>query len=177
MLCQNGFLCVALLAVFVCPCRGNFTVPKLSESNMGFGVLGVFLGLLLEVSTHGPHGVPRTSWRHQGKAWNNMPLAGYYDRIRECKNVMLVSLKHEYVIKIIHFSAWWTQTALSVLLSNISQLCYNLAIYCEAKTSTPVAQFYLETTSPQTLKLDPFLCVCVSGRSCLQAAVYRNSFK
>uniref|UniRef100_A0A8C2XM59 Semaphorin 4D n=1 Tax=Cyclopterus lumpus TaxID=8103 RepID=A0A8C2XM59_CYCLU len=33
-------------------------------SNMGFGVLGVFLGLLLEVSTHGPHAVPRTSWRH-----------------------------------------------------------------------------------------------------------------
>ncbi|KAM9307016.1 semaphorin-4D isoform 2-T2 [Pholidichthys leucotaenia] len=32
---------------------------------MGFGVLGVFLGLLLEVSTHGPHSVPRTSWRHQ----------------------------------------------------------------------------------------------------------------
>ncbi|XP_037340657.2 semaphorin-4D isoform X3 [Pungitius pungitius] len=32
---------------------------------MGFGVLGVFLGLLLEVSTHGPHAVPRTSWRHQ----------------------------------------------------------------------------------------------------------------
>nr|XP_020456477.1 semaphorin-4D isoform X2 [Monopterus albus] len=45
--------------------KGNVTVPKLSESNMGFGVLGVFLGLLLEVSTHGPHGVPRTSWRHQ----------------------------------------------------------------------------------------------------------------
>ncbi|XP_026153229.1 semaphorin-4D isoform X2 [Mastacembelus armatus] len=45
--------------------RGNFTVPKLSESNMGFGVLGVFLGLLLEVSTHGPQAVPRTSWRHQ----------------------------------------------------------------------------------------------------------------
>ncbi|KAI9524676.1 hypothetical protein NQZ68_016685 [Dissostichus eleginoides] len=45
--------------------RGNFTVPKLSESNMGFGVLGVFLGLLLEVSTHGPNAVPRTSWRHQ----------------------------------------------------------------------------------------------------------------
>lgn len=50
--------------------RGNFTVPKLSESNMGFGVLGVFLGLLLEVSTHGPPAVPRTSWRHQGKEWN-----------------------------------------------------------------------------------------------------------
>lgn len=47
--------------------RGNFTVPKLSESNMGFGVLGVFLGLLLEVSTHGPPGMPRTSWRQQGK--------------------------------------------------------------------------------------------------------------
>nr|XP_057914742.1 semaphorin-4D isoform X1 [Doryrhamphus excisus]XP_057914753.1 semaphorin-4D isoform X1 [Doryrhamphus excisus] len=45
--------------------KGNFTVPKLPESNMGFGVLGVFLGLLLEVSTHGPHSVPRTSWRHQ----------------------------------------------------------------------------------------------------------------
>lgn len=34
---------------------------------MAFGVLGVFLGLLLEVSTHGPHAVPRTSWRHQGE--------------------------------------------------------------------------------------------------------------
>ncbi|XP_074546223.1 semaphorin-4D isoform X4 [Halichoeres trimaculatus] len=45
--------------------KGNFTVPKLPESNMGFGVLGVFLGLLLEVSTHGPHAVPRTSWKHQ----------------------------------------------------------------------------------------------------------------
>lgn len=45
--------------------RGNFTVPKLSESNMGFGVLGVFLGLLLEVSTHGPHAVPRSSWKQQ----------------------------------------------------------------------------------------------------------------
>ncbi|XP_056146601.1 semaphorin-4D [Lampris incognitus] len=32
---------------------------------MGFGVLGVFLGLLLEVSTHGPHTVPRVSWKHQ----------------------------------------------------------------------------------------------------------------
>uniref|UniRef100_A0A3B5KZU4 Semaphorin 4D n=1 Tax=Xiphophorus couchianus TaxID=32473 RepID=A0A3B5KZU4_9TELE len=30
---------------------------------MGFGVLSVFLGLLLEVSTHGPHSVPRTSWK------------------------------------------------------------------------------------------------------------------
>ncbi|XP_027880673.1 semaphorin-4D isoform X3 [Xiphophorus couchianus] len=45
--------------------KGNFTVPKLSESNMGFGVLSVFLGLLLEVSTHGPHSVPRTSWKRQ----------------------------------------------------------------------------------------------------------------
>ncbi|XP_061656807.1 semaphorin-4D isoform X2 [Syngnathoides biaculeatus] len=32
---------------------------------MGFGMLGVFLGLLLEVSTQGPHAIPRTSWRHQ----------------------------------------------------------------------------------------------------------------
>ncbi|XP_051906353.1 semaphorin-4D isoform X2 [Hippocampus zosterae] len=32
---------------------------------MGYGMLSVFLGLLLEVSTHGPHAVPRTSWRHQ----------------------------------------------------------------------------------------------------------------
>nr|XP_015798345.2 semaphorin-4D isoform X2 [Nothobranchius furzeri]XP_054600393.1 semaphorin-4D isoform X2 [Nothobranchius furzeri] len=32
---------------------------------MGFSVLGVFLGLLLEVSTHGPHTIPRTSWKHQ----------------------------------------------------------------------------------------------------------------
>ncbi|KAM4527335.1 semaphorin-4D isoform 2-T2 [Odontesthes bonariensis] len=45
--------------------KGNFTVSKLSDSNMGFGVLGVFLGLLLEVSTHRPHAVPRTSWKQQ----------------------------------------------------------------------------------------------------------------
>ncbi|XP_042182431.1 semaphorin-4D isoform X3 [Oncorhynchus tshawytscha] len=46
--------------------KGNFTVPKLlPESNMVFGVLGVFLGLLLEVSTHGPHSIPRTSWKHE----------------------------------------------------------------------------------------------------------------
>ncbi|XP_053710751.1 semaphorin-4D isoform X1 [Synchiropus splendidus] len=45
--------------------KGNFTVPKLSDSNMGVGVLGVFLGLLLEVSTHGPHAVPRSSWKHK----------------------------------------------------------------------------------------------------------------
>ncbi|XP_033845096.1 semaphorin-4D isoform X2 [Periophthalmus magnuspinnatus] len=32
---------------------------------MGFGVLGIFLGLLLEVSTHGPHAVPRSSWKHR----------------------------------------------------------------------------------------------------------------
>ncbi|KAL4617340.1 semaphorin-4D-like isoform X1 [Arapaima gigas] len=45
--------------------KGNFTVPKIQESNMAFGVLGVFLGLLLEVSTHGPTSVPRTSWKHE----------------------------------------------------------------------------------------------------------------
>lgn len=65
--CKRGQ--VWLFCFYFLPCRGNFTVPKLSESNMGFGVLGVFLGLLLEVSTHGPHAVPRTSWRHQGKPW------------------------------------------------------------------------------------------------------------
>lgn len=32
---------------------------------MAFGVLGVFLGLLLEVSTHGPSSTPRTSWKHE----------------------------------------------------------------------------------------------------------------
>ncbi|MEQ2171572.1 hypothetical protein GOODEAATRI_012175, partial [Goodea atripinnis] len=57
--------CAHFKLIFLCSCRGNFTVPKLSESNMGFGVLGVFLGLLLEVSTHGPHSVPRTSWKRQ----------------------------------------------------------------------------------------------------------------
>ncbi|XP_063066710.1 semaphorin-4D isoform X2 [Engraulis encrasicolus] len=32
---------------------------------MAFGVLGVFLGLLLEVSSHGPSSGPRTSWKHE----------------------------------------------------------------------------------------------------------------
>ncbi|XP_060791373.1 semaphorin-4D isoform X2 [Neoarius graeffei] len=32
---------------------------------MALSVLGVFLGLLLEVSAHGPSSVPRTSWRHE----------------------------------------------------------------------------------------------------------------
>lgn len=45
--------------------KGNFTVPKIPESNMGFGVLGVFLGLLLEVSSHGPSSAPRTTWKHE----------------------------------------------------------------------------------------------------------------
>lgn len=68
--CVHGgslYLLPLSLCVCVC-CRGNFTVPKLSESNMGFGMLGVFLGLLLEVSTHGPHAVARTSWKRQGEA-------------------------------------------------------------------------------------------------------------
>ncbi|XP_069369719.1 semaphorin-4D isoform X3 [Paralichthys olivaceus] len=59
--------------------KGNFTVPKLSESNMGFGVLGVFLGLLLEVSTHGPHAVPRTSWRHQDLDLLEFSESGIYN--------------------------------------------------------------------------------------------------
>ncbi|XP_062409769.1 semaphorin-4D isoform X2 [Sardina pilchardus] len=32
---------------------------------MAFSVLGVFLGLLLEVSSHGPSSGPRTSWKHE----------------------------------------------------------------------------------------------------------------
>ncbi|KAL7843985.1 hypothetical protein SRHO_G00225240 [Serrasalmus rhombeus] len=45
--------------------RGNLTLPKIPESNMALSVLGVFLGLLLEVSAHGPSSVPRSSWRHE----------------------------------------------------------------------------------------------------------------
>ncbi|KAL6469649.1 hypothetical protein MHYP_G00207680 [Metynnis hypsauchen] len=44
---------------------GNLTLPKIPESNMALSVLGVFLGLLLEVSAHGPSSVPRSSWRHE----------------------------------------------------------------------------------------------------------------
>ncbi|XP_050948669.1 semaphorin-4D isoform X1 [Labeo rohita] len=44
--------------------KGNITLPKIPESNMALSVLGVFLGLLLEVSTHGPSSVPRSSWKH-----------------------------------------------------------------------------------------------------------------
>ncbi|XP_039516978.1 semaphorin-4D isoform X1 [Pimephales promelas] len=43
--------------------KGNITLPKIPESNMALSVLGVFLGLLLEVSTHGPSSVPRSSWK------------------------------------------------------------------------------------------------------------------
>ncbi|XP_028273503.1 semaphorin-4D isoform X2 [Parambassis ranga] len=46
---------------------------------MGFGVLGVFLGLLLEVSTHGPHAVPRTSWRHQDLDLMEFSETGIYN--------------------------------------------------------------------------------------------------
>ncbi|XP_058848155.1 semaphorin-4D-like isoform X1 [Acipenser ruthenus] len=45
--------------------RGNITVSKVPEANMALSVLSIFLGLLLEVSTHGPTGIPRTSWKHQ----------------------------------------------------------------------------------------------------------------
>ncbi|XP_042603606.1 semaphorin-4D-like isoform X3 [Cyprinus carpio] len=44
--------------------KGNITLPRIPESNMALSVLGMFLGLLLEVSTHGPSSVPRSSWRH-----------------------------------------------------------------------------------------------------------------
>ncbi|XP_076139868.1 semaphorin-4D isoform X1 [Alosa pseudoharengus] len=45
--------------------KGNLTLPKIPETNMAFSVLGVFLGLLLEVSSHGPSSGPRTSWKHE----------------------------------------------------------------------------------------------------------------
>ncbi|KAK1174454.1 semaphorin-4D-like isoform X4 [Acipenser oxyrinchus oxyrinchus] len=51
--------------LFFFKCRGNITVSKVPESNMALSVLSIFLGLLLEVSTHGPTGIPRTSWKHQ----------------------------------------------------------------------------------------------------------------
>ena len=63
---EVGHLCV----LCVC-CRGNLTVPRLAESNMGLGVLGVFLGLLLEVSSHGPQNGPRTTWKHHGNRHTN----------------------------------------------------------------------------------------------------------
>ncbi len=56
-----------LTAIFSFSHRGNITLPKIPESNMALSVLGVFLGLLLEVSTHGPSSVPRSSWRHDGE--------------------------------------------------------------------------------------------------------------
>lgn len=62
-------------------------MPKLSDSNMGFGVLGVFLGLLLEVSTHGPHAVPRTSWRQQGKTELDIVLGQSCPWINKVKQV------------------------------------------------------------------------------------------
>ncbi|XP_035382861.1 semaphorin-4D isoform X2 [Electrophorus electricus] len=45
--------------------KGNLTLPKVPEPNMALSVLGVFLGLLLEVSAHGPSSVARSSWRHE----------------------------------------------------------------------------------------------------------------
>ncbi|XP_066566910.1 semaphorin-4D isoform X2 [Amia ocellicauda] len=57
---MNEYFPVAAMTV-----KGNLTVPKIPESNMALSILGVFLGLLLEVSTHGPTGIPRTSWKHQ----------------------------------------------------------------------------------------------------------------
>ncbi|XP_076849111.1 semaphorin-4D isoform X3 [Brachyhypopomus gauderio] len=45
--------------------KGNLTLPKIPEPNMALSVFGVFLGLLLEISAHGPSSVARTSWRHE----------------------------------------------------------------------------------------------------------------
>lgn len=63
------FFC--LFFVFCFFYRGNLTLPKIPESNMALSVLGVFLGLLLEVSAHGPSSVPRTSWRNEGTSASN----------------------------------------------------------------------------------------------------------
>nr|XP_055035820.1 semaphorin-4D isoform X2 [Misgurnus anguillicaudatus] len=45
--------------------KGNLTLSKVPESNMALSVLGVFLGLLLEVSTRGPSSIPRSSWKQE----------------------------------------------------------------------------------------------------------------
>ncbi|XP_039615398.1 semaphorin-4D isoform X1 [Polypterus senegalus] len=44
--------------------RGNLTVSQIPESNMALTIFGIFLGLFLEVSTNGPYGVPRSSWKN-----------------------------------------------------------------------------------------------------------------
>ncbi|KAL0965882.1 hypothetical protein UPYG_G00287100 [Umbra pygmaea] len=78
--------------------RGNFTVPKLlPESNMVFGVLGVFLGLLLEVSTQGAHSMPRTSWLHEELNLKEFSEAGNYNYstllLSEDKKVLYVGAR------------------------------------------------------------------------------------
>ncbi|XP_010904035.1 semaphorin-4D isoform X2 [Esox lucius] len=78
--------------------KGNFTVPKLlPESNMAFGVLGVFLGLLLEVSTHGPHSMPRTSWKHEEVNLVEFAEPGIFNYstllLSEDKNVLYVGAR------------------------------------------------------------------------------------
>ncbi|XP_018610151.2 semaphorin-4D isoform X2 [Scleropages formosus] len=77
--------------------KGNFTVPKIQEPNMAFGVLGVFLGLLLEVSTHGPTSVPRTSWKHQDVNLTEFSEPGIFNYstllLNEDKDVLYVGAR------------------------------------------------------------------------------------
>uniref|UniRef100_A0A3P8XY23 Semaphorin 4D n=1 Tax=Esox lucius TaxID=8010 RepID=A0A3P8XY23_ESOLU len=66
-------------------------------SNMAFGVLGVFLGLLLEVSTHGPHSMPRTSWKHEEVNLVEFAEPGIFNYstllLSEDKNVLYVGAR------------------------------------------------------------------------------------
>ncbi|KPP80148.1 hypothetical protein Z043_100217 [Scleropages formosus] len=64
---------------------------------MAFGVLGVFLGLLLEVSTHGPTSVPRTSWKHQDVNLTEFSEPGIFNYstllLNEDKDVLYVGAR------------------------------------------------------------------------------------
>uniref|UniRef100_A0A6Q2YG83 Semaphorin-3C n=1 Tax=Esox lucius TaxID=8010 RepID=A0A6Q2YG83_ESOLU len=64
---------------------------------MAFGVLGVFLGLLLEVSTHGPHSMPRTSWKHEEVNLVEFAEPGIFNYstllLSEDKNVLYVGAR------------------------------------------------------------------------------------
>ncbi|KAJ8402362.1 hypothetical protein AAFF_G00368510 [Aldrovandia affinis] len=64
---------------------------------MAFSVLGVFLGLLLEVSTHGPNSIPRMSWKHQDVNLIEFSEAGIFNYstllLSEDKEVLYVGAR------------------------------------------------------------------------------------
>ncbi|KAG7282111.1 hypothetical protein CRUP_008223 [Coryphaenoides rupestris] len=64
---------------------------------MGLGVLGVFLGLLLEVSSQGPHNGPRTTWKpHAAKQATDSPvLSAAREAIFELKPSGTVTARHQ----------------------------------------------------------------------------------